>query len=122
MSSGSARLSVSLLASMAVLVVVSMGFSANLASASTGYKRCRDVVIRNGDGSIYTQTDGLFAKHASCGLARRLARRYLSNDGVRPPRTLGFTCSGGSDGVACSKGRKRVTWGYYFDRPEIRGG
>ena len=82
------------------------------------YRRCRDVVIRNPDGGVYTQTEGLFQKRTGCRVARRLARKYMANDGIHPPRTLGFTCEGGSDGVACRKGvKKRVTWGYYFDRP-----
>lgn len=87
--------------------------------AGGGYNRCRDVVIRNSDGGVYTRTRGLFQKNASCRLARKLARRYLANDGIRPPRTLGFICDGGSDGVACSNGEKRVTWGYYYDRPAL---
>jgi hypothetical protein len=86
-------------------------------AALADYHRCRDVVIRNTSGGIYTRTHGLFGKRASCRLARRLARRYLSNDGIRPPRILGFACEGGSDGVACRRGHQRVTWGYYFDRP-----
>lgn len=88
---------------------------AGRASASSAYKRCHDVTLRNPNGSIYTRTSGLFAKHATCALARRLARVYLSNDAEHDEPVLGFTCSGGGDGVACVKGRRHVTWGYYFD-------
>jgi hypothetical protein len=109
-----------LLLFVALLLLVPAGAVRAEADTASAYKRCRDIVLRNPDGSIYTQTHGLFEKHAACGLARRLARRYLSDDGVRPARILGFVCSGGSDGVACRKGRKRVTWGYYFDRPTAR--
>jgi hypothetical protein len=84
-------------------------------AASAAYKRCRDVILRNADGSLYTRTRGLFEKHTTCGVARRLARRYLADDGESGASLFGFTCSGGGDGVACRKGRRRVTWGYYSD-------
>jgi hypothetical protein len=36
-------------------------------------KRCRDVIIRNPDGSVYTRTHGLFAIRTSCSKARRVS-------------------------------------------------
>lgn len=106
----------------AVLVVSTASLSTLFYAAETataaGYKRCADVIIRNGDGGVYTRTRGLFHLRASCRTARTVARRYLSgiegNAGLAP-RPLGFRCSGGQDGVACKKGRQRVTWGYYQD-------
>ena len=83
--------------------------------ASPHYKRCHNVIIRNSNGSVFTQTNGLFVARGSCRLARRLARRYLSFEGEGRRPTLGFKCSGGSDGVACHRNGKRVTWGYYYD-------
>lgn len=85
---------------------------------AASYKRCADVIIRTGDGGVYTRTRGLFHLRASCKTARSVARRYLSaseGNAGRAPRPLGFRCRGGSDGVACKKGRQRVTWGYYHD-------
>lgn len=81
-----------------------------------GYERCKNVVIRNQDGSVYTRTNGLFVLKTSCRVGRAVAHKYLVNDGAKGGKTLGFKCDGGSDGVACEKGPKRVTWGYYFDR------
>jgi hypothetical protein len=100
-----------------VLAAVAPGGQSSANAAKV--KRCRDVIIRNPDGSVYTRTHGLFAIRTSCSKARRVARIYLhraeGNGSGRPVRPLGFTCSGGSDGVACHKGRRRVSWGYYYD-------
>ncbi len=82
------------------------------------YKRCSDVIIRNGDGSVYTRTYGLWAHRVSCRTARTVSRRYLQGaegNAGPAPRPLGFRCEGGSDGVACKKGRKRISWGFYAD-------
>lgn len=94
--------------------------SSGVGALGRGYDRCRDVIIRNQDGSVYTRTNGLFVLKTSCRVGRAVAHKYLADDGVRGGKTLGFKCRGGSDGVACEKSRKRVTWGYYFDRQDTR--
>ena len=81
-------------------------------------QRCRDVVLYNAPGVVFTQTRGLWAIRTSCRIARVVSRRYLSrSEGNAGPRVrpLGFRCSGGADGVACRKGKRTVTWGYYID-------
>jgi hypothetical protein len=82
-------------------------------------KRCRDVVIRTGDGTIYTRTRGLWARGVNCRVARGVAHTMLSFEGSAeaPPTPRGFRCEGGSDGVSCKRGSDWVTWGYYYDRP-----
>ena len=94
---------------------ISESFGPPNADAAARYKRCRNVVITNPAGGVYTRTHGLFVSRGSCRLARRVARRYLINDGAGVKRPYGFRCAGGADGVACRKGRIRVTWGYYYD-------
>jgi hypothetical protein len=101
-----------------VLVLVLAAFCASAAAVTpVPYKRCQDVIIRNYDGSVYTRTRGLFAKRTSCRIARKVAHWFLVNDGSVTPHPQGFTCIGGSDGVSCRKGGRRVSWGYYRDRP-----
>jgi hypothetical protein len=106
---------VSVIVSAALLVPMGSCVASSPAVRSVAYQRCKDVVIRNEDGSVYTQTKGLFQKNAGCAPARRLAHRYLANDGVRPATLLGYTCTGGVDGVSCKRGNRRITWGYYID-------
>jgi hypothetical protein len=74
------------------------------------YSHCRDVVIRNADGSVYTQSVGLARRSARCGLARRIARRVMRSDGEDIPSPLGFTCLRESGGFICSRGAQRVRW------------
>jgi hypothetical protein len=77
---------------------------------SPSYRHCRDVVIRNSDGSIYTQTVGLARRSATCALARRVARRVMAHDGEGIASPLGFTCLRAADGFRCSRGAQRVKW------------
>jgi hypothetical protein len=77
---------------------------------SPSYRPCRDVVIRNGDGSVYTQTVGLARRSTTCALARRVARRVMSDDGEGIPSPLGFACSRAAGGFLCSRGAQRVRW------------
>lgn len=115
---GDARRLLALLGATAALAATAMAGPASEQADAASYKRCSDVVLRTGDGSVYTQTQGLWAKRASCRTARRVARSYMQgaegNAGAAP-RPLGYRCAGGADGVACKKGRKRITWGYYID-------
>jgi len=80
--------------------------------------QCQDIVIRNYDGSIYTRTYNLSQKNTGCGLTRRLAHRYLANDGERPPTLLGFQCAGDANGVSCRDRDRRVTWEYHSPSAE----
>lgn len=79
---------------------------------------CRDVVIRNQDGSIYTRTDGLYAKGVSCRRARQIAYAFLVDDGEPSPEPHGFQCAPRADGSggACRRGAKRVSWRFAFAR------
>ena len=108
--------------SLAVLAAVTMAMpaatSASAAPGSSEPERCRDVVIRNGLGDVYTQTRGLWAIRTTCATARMVSRRYFKRrEGTAHParRILGFRCDGGDDGVSCRKGQRIVTWGYYDD-------
>lgn len=72
---------------------------------------CRDVVIRNGNGSIFTRTYGLSKRRVPCTTARQVARKFISFEGEGgPPRPLGFKCSFTSRGVKCKRGYQRVDW------------
>lgn len=104
-----------------LLAALTLSLLAILTGASTSagagdYKRCSDVFIYQ-NGQLYTRTNGLFQKHTTCRVARRVARKYLSGSegSEQAPHPYGYRCSGGEDGVACRKGRKRITWGYYYD-------
>jgi len=85
--------------------------------ALAGYKRCGGVALPGGSLDKHTKTEEVFASGTDCRTARRVARIYLREREARgrTVRPLGFRCSGGADGVACRKGKRRVTWGYYFD-------
>jgi hypothetical protein len=100
-----------------LMVLIAWAPAAASAAPNSGFKRCKNVVIRTGIGTVYTQTNGLFQRNTSCTEARKVARRYLSGSegNEATPRPLGYRCSGGADGVSCKKGRKIVTWGYYQD-------
>jgi hypothetical protein len=95
-------------------------------SATAGYpasaeraasRRCNNVVVRDHEGNVYTQTNGLWAIKVRCRKARRVARHYLthSEGNADPVRPYGFRCRGGEDGVSCRKGTRIVTWGWYYD-------
>ena len=72
---------------------------------------CRDVVIRNGNGSIFTRTYGLSKRRVPCTTARQVARKFISFEGEGgPPRPLGFKCSFTSRGVKCKRGYQLVDW------------
>lgn len=96
----------------AILLIASPGN----AFAGAEYKRCKDVKIYV-NGNIYARTYGLFQKRTTCRQARRVARKVLhgSEGSEAAPHPFGYSCRSGEDGVACRKGRKRVTWGYYYD-------
>jgi hypothetical protein len=100
----------------AVLVVLTAVLVAALPGASSGAsaRRCRDVVVRNPDGSVYLRTNGLFAVRVGCRKARRVARRWISGaeGNTQVPRPLGFECRSAGRGFVCSKGRQRVRWRY----------
>lgn len=88
-----------------------------LASAAF-YTRCAGVVLPGGSPNDRTSTVGaVWALHVGCRTARRVAHIYMSvhERQGRSVHPLGFRCSGGADGVACRQGRRRVTWGYYWD-------
>jgi hypothetical protein len=74
-------------------------------------KGCADVVIRTGDGSVYTRTESLRARGVSCRVARAVAHVMLSFEGTEaaPPRPRGFECDMGSPAV-CRRGSDRITW------------
>jgi hypothetical protein len=74
---------------------------------------CPNVVIYNADGrSIYTNSSRISAAGVSCGIARRLVRRILANDGIPEARPMGFRCRSAkaSPSTVCRKGRARVTF------------
>jgi hypothetical protein len=85
------------------------------ASAAGGesLERCRNVVIRTGDGSVYTRTHELRARNAGCPTARRVARIFLhGSEGEGEVRPLGYNCRNRAAGVVCRKDRKRVSWSW----------
>jgi hypothetical protein len=102
----------------AVLLAVVFGLSGSSTADARQLTRCRDVVIRTGDGSVYTRTRGLWARGVGCPVARAVAHTMLSYEGSAeaPPNPHGFRCDVGSDGVSCKRGSDWVTWGYYVDR------
>lgn len=81
-------------------------------------RQCRDVII-HAYGTIYTQTDGLYAKGVSCRRARAIAHAFLIDDGAQPPSPRGFACAQRPDasGAVCRPGGKRVSWDYPPRRP-----
>lgn len=103
-------------ASLAITTLFASGLPA---AGAAGMRQCRDVVIRNYDGGIYSQTDGLFAKGVSCRRARQIAHAVMVDDGESIPQPHGFHCVSRSDGtgVGCRRGGKRVSWRYPFARP-----
>lgn len=76
--------------------------------------RCADVIIRTGDGSVYTRTRSLVAVGAGCATARRVARAFLagSEGSDASPRPLGYVCTNSGSGVSCRRGARRVRWSY----------
>lgn len=91
-------------------LLLSLGFTRQSHAAS--YVYCEDVVIYQGDGSIYTQTVNLKKKHTSCKIARSVARQWLSGaeGSATEPHPHGFRCRGGDNGMTCRKGNRRVVW------------
>jgi hypothetical protein len=97
------------LACAACLLVPAVGALAR--TAETAPKRCRDVVLLTGSGAVYARTHRLRAQHASCRLARRVARKYLhGNEGERRLAPFGFHCRNDSRAVVCRRGDRRVRW------------
>lgn len=86
------------------------GISGQAQAASYSY--CEDVVIYQGDGSIYTQTVNLKKKRTSCKIARSVARQWLSEaeGSATEPHPHGYRCRGGDNGITCRKGKRRVVW------------
>jgi hypothetical protein len=83
------------------------------AAGGGSLERCRDVVIRTGDGSVYTRTHELRARNATCRTARRVARIFLhGSEGQGQVRPLGYDCRSRAGGVVCRKDRKRVSWSW----------
>jgi hypothetical protein len=85
------------------------------ASAGGGgsLERCRNVVLRTGDGSVYTRTRELGARNVTCRTARRVARIFLhGSEGEGEVRPLGYDCRSRAAGVVCRKSRKRVSWSW----------
>jgi len=80
-------------------------------------RRCKNVVVHDGEGNVYTRTNGLWAIKVRCRKARRVARYYLTHaeGNAEPVRPYGYRCRGGEDGVSCRKGTRIVTWGWYYD-------
>ncbi|HEX6689231.1 MAG TPA: hypothetical protein VF085_11310 [Solirubrobacterales bacterium] len=98
-----------------MLVVV--GTAADRATGSDA-RRCRDVVIRNYDGTVYTRTYDLAAAGIGCPLARAVAHSVLVDDGAEAPRDPHrFTCSRSAAGVVCRREEARIRWSY---RPHRR--
>ena len=102
-----------MLCAVATLLAVAPSLALGGATSSG---RCSDVVIRTGDGSVYTRTQGLVGSGGvSCATARRVARIYLTlSEGADPVRPLSYRCSVRSDGsgVSCRRGKKTVRWSY----------
>lgn len=70
------------------------------------------------NGVVYTKTDALWQRRTSCKTARAVFRAYVrGTEGAetRPRRFHGYRCTGGSDGVSCHRGKRLVTWGWYYD-------
>ncbi len=80
--------------------------------ASAHPRSCRNVVIRNADGSIYTRTHALRAKRVGCRRARKIAHARLVDDGAGKGKYRGFECRSSASGVHCHRHRKRVSWRY----------
>lgn len=98
----------------------SVAFAQRSEPVARGCERCKSVDAHNDDGRI--RTHGLFVQGTSCRVGQKVAHKYPVG-GASAAEPLGFMCSGGTDDVACMKGRQRVTWGYTYDRsllPERR--
>jgi hypothetical protein len=93
--------------------VLMLSLTAASAPAGAASRECKDVVLRTGDGSVYTRTHDLRAARAPCRTARRVARIFLhESEGTGNVRPLGFTCRRSGEGVRCRKTRRRVTWSW----------
>jgi hypothetical protein len=106
----------------ALLLVVGLSAPGLPGAGAAGMRQCRDVVIRNPTGGIYTQTEGLFARGVSCRRARQVAHAVMVDDGESTPQPHGFHCAIRSDGtgVGCRRGGKRVSWRYALSRSNRR--
>lgn len=97
------------------LLAMSVPFGTGARSA-VALKKCRGITVQRAYDGVHRKTVGLWADHgATCADARRVARKWMTAGSDHSRRPLGYTCSGGSDGVSCAKGRRHVTWGYYYD-------
>lgn len=98
------------------VMAAALALAASPASGSAATSaRCSDVVIRTGDGSVYTRTRRLVGLGVTCATVRRVARIYLTlSEGADPVRPLGYRCSTRSDGgaVSCKRGTRIVRWSY----------
>ena len=76
--------------------------------------RCRDVIVRDGLGNVYTRTRRLRASSIRCRRARAVARRYLhgAEGNADPVSPFGFPCTPGGAGVTCRKDRWRIRWAW----------
>jgi hypothetical protein len=97
---------------LAIAVALAVGAPVTASGPADGARtRCKDVLIRTGDGSVYTRTHRLLARNTTCRTARRVARTYLrENEGADQVAPLGYHCAGSAQGVACHKGIRRVSW------------
>ena len=88
-----------------------------LPNASAKSRNCTDVVLRNPNGSVWTQTHLLIAVGTTCRRARKVARYYLSHSegNDQTPRPYGYRCRAWRDsaGVDCRRRRALVSWGYH---------
>lgn len=108
------------IASLAVLFIFAAAVGSAVtfpAPAEARSSSCANAVIRNQNGTIYTQTRNLRATRVSCRTARRVALDILhGTEGTENPRSRshGFTCSAKSTGtgVACRSGSRLITWSY----------
>lgn len=96
--------------------------SALAPAAADAARRCKDVVLRLPDGSVYTRTAGLSARRTSCRAARKVARARLGDDGAGPFRYYGYRCRSRGRGTTCTKGRRRVRWLYPAQSSARAGG
>lgn len=108
-----------------VLTLCALGLWTS-AGATTGQAAtahtCKDVVIRVGNGVVYTRTEKLVAWKIGCRKARRVVRAFLTGaEGAETrPKPFGFRCKSSQPGGRCEKGKAIVWWSYDTNRSNIR--
>src|SRR3954469_18426871 len=88
---------------------------ASSTAIASGPTKCQEATIFQPDGGLYTQTRKLTAAGVGCVAARKVALRYMSSADSADPddAPFGYACRRASGRVICTRGSRRVSWGYY---------